>query len=60
MTARKFQETPVAIRPIKASIDVQPPYHSELSDEILAAVQSRVDSRKPSGFQLTPICAPGW
>lgn len=59
MSARKC-ETPQAIRPSKAVIDVQPPYHSEISDEYLTALQQQVDAAKPEGFRLTPICQPGW
>ena len=37
-----------------------PPYHSEISDEYLVALQKFVDLGKPEGFELTPIGDAGW
>jgi hypothetical protein len=52
-TSRGFESLSRAIRQ-------QPDYHTEMSDEYLAALKERLDAQKPTNFSLTPISEPGW
>ena len=52
-TARGFES-------LSRAIQQQPDYGTEISDEYLAALKARLDSRKPANFALTPISEPGW
>ena len=38
----------------------QPRYHTEIDDAYLDQMQRRVDEKKPSNFNLTPLGEPGW
>ena len=60
MLACKIHDEPQAIRPFQGLIDVQPAYHSEISEAYIAAMQADVDSKKPAGFTLTPLTPAGW
>lgn len=59
MTARKMREMAASAASTKTPVS-QPPYHSDISDAYLAALQRQIDSLKPAGFKLTPISEPGW
>lgn len=59
MTLRKLRGTIAGTRSGSATPG-QPPYHSEISEEYLDALQRQVDAAKTHGFTLTPIGEPGW
>ena len=60
MTLRKLRETVATAPKPNRAVRVQPPYHHDIDGDYLVALQKQVDSRKPSGFQLTPISEAGW
>jgi hypothetical protein len=37
-----------------------PDYPDEIGDETLEAIRRLVDSRRPAGFELTPLHPPAW
>lgn len=59
MSLRKFRDAIVGGR-AAAAAPSQPPYHSEVSDEYLAALQRQVNAAKPEDFSLTPLSQSGW
>lgn len=59
MKVSKVRETTSAAGATR-SFQGGPPYHSDISDEYLVALQKQVDACKPEGFQLSPISEAGW
>lgn len=59
MTLSKIKDTAAGSRSSLAG-GGQPPYHSDVSEEYLTALQRQVDANKPKGFRLTPISEAGW
>lgn len=38
----------------------QPDYSDEVSEDYLDKLRKTIEEKKPDGFNLTPVCPPGW
>lgn len=45
---------------VSRAIRNQPDYHTELSEEYLAALRAQVSARKPENFALVAVSESGW